>query len=101
MTAARKAAKQGKPAASASRNTRADVAVHSPGKRKAGCEVLASVHATVAGLRRAGVVKAATMREFDALCLAPVVALAPAEIAALRRREHVSQPVFARYLNVS
>ena len=97
MTAARKAAKQGKPAASASRNTRADVAVHSPGKRKAGSEVLASVHATVAGLRRAGVVKAATMREFDALCLAPVVALAPAEIAA----EHVSQPVFARYLNVS
>ena len=101
MTAARKAAKQGKPAASASRNTRADVAVHSPGTRKAGSEVLASVHATVAGLRRAGVVKAATMREFDALCLAPVVALAPAEIAALRRREHVSQPVFARYLNVS
>lgn len=70
-------------------------------RRTPASDVLAAVHASVAGLQRAGVVRAATMREFDALCLAPVLPLAPAEIAALRRREKVSQPVFARYLNVS
>ena len=63
--------------------------------------ILAAVHDGVAGLQRAGLVKPATMREIDALCLPPVVAVAPAQIAALRRREKVSQPVFARYLNVS
>lgn len=70
-------------------------------KEKPASDLLAAVHATVAGLHRAGVVKAATMRDFDSLCLPPVATLAPAEIAALRRREKVSQPVFARYLNVS
>ena len=70
-------------------------------KRTPDSGILAAVHDGVAGLQRAGLVKPATMREFDALCLPPVVALAPAQIAALRRREKVSQPVFARYLNVS
>ena len=63
--------------------------------------ILASVHATVAGLHRAGVVEARTMRDFDALCLPPVRSLGPRQIAALRKREKVSQPVFAKYLNVS
>ncbi len=40
------------------------------------------------------------MREFDALCLTPVAAIAPEEIRALRDRGQVSQPVFACYLNV-
>ena len=62
--------------------------------------VLASVHETAAGLHAIGIVDKATMREFDALCLAPVEALAPEEIRALRERENVSQPVFAHYLNV-
>jgi putative transcriptional regulator len=67
-------------------------------KRERG--LLASVHRTAAGLHRAGVVNKATMREFDALCLTPVEPMAPADIRALREREQVSQPVFARYLNV-
>lgn len=69
-------------------------------KRKADSGILASVHRTVAGLRKAGLVDKATMREFDALCLTPVEPLAPEEIRALREREQVSQPVFAHYLNV-
>jgi putative transcriptional regulator len=40
------------------------------------------------------------MREFDALCPAPVEPLSPLEIRAIREREQVSQPVFAHYLNV-
>ena len=62
--------------------------------------ILGAVHKSVAGLHRAGVVDKATMREFDALCLTPVKAMTPEEIKALREREQVSQPVFARYLNV-
>lgn len=62
--------------------------------------ILASVHETAKGLHAAGVMDKATMREFDALCLAPVEPLKPAEIRAIREREHVSQPVFAHYLNV-
>ena len=69
-------------------------------KKQAEGGVLASVHKTAAGLHKAGLVDKATMREFDALCLAPVEPLAPEQIRALREREQVSQPVFARYLNV-
>jgi len=46
--------------------------------------VRASVHKTVAGLEKAGLVDKATMREFDALCLSPVELLSPTEIRALR-----------------
>ena len=70
------------------------------GKRRAEAGILASVHETAAGLHKIGVIDKATMREFDALCLAPVQPLSPDEIRALREREHVSQPVFALYLNV-
>jgi putative transcriptional regulator len=62
--------------------------------------ILASVHKTAAGLRAAGIMEQATMREFDALCLTPVAPMRPEEIRALRQREQVSQPVFAHYLNV-
>jgi putative transcriptional regulator len=69
-------------------------------QKKTESGILASVHATVTGLHKAGVVDKATMREFDALCLTPVEPLTPAEIRDLREREQVSQPVFAHYLNV-
>lgn len=62
--------------------------------------ILATVRETAAGLHRAGVIDKETMRAFDALCLTPVVPMAPEEIRALREREQVSQPVFAHYLNV-
>ena len=41
------------------------------------------------------------MREFDEACLTPASLLTPDEIRAIREKEAVSQPVFARYLNVS
>lgn len=64
-------------------------------------DILASVHETAAGFHKAGLVDNTTMREFDALCLPPVTKLTAEEIRGLREREHVSQPVFAHYLNVS
>jgi putative transcriptional regulator len=41
------------------------------------------------------------VRDFDEACLTAVATLAPEEIKAIRTREHLSQTVFARYLNVS
>lgn len=64
-------------------------------------EIAAAVHEMVEGFHDAGLVDKQTMREFDALCIAVAEQLPPDEIKALREREQVSQPVFARYLNVS
>ena len=50
---------------------------------------------------RVGAIDKATMREFDAKCLAAPPPLAPRRIKRIRESQHVSQPVFARYLNTS
>ena len=64
-------------------------------------EAMAAVHEMMEGLHDSGSIDKRTMREFDEACLAPSPILAPDEIKAIREAEHVSQPVFARYLNVS
>ena len=64
-------------------------------------EAIAAAHETAVGLTEAGVMAKQTMRAFDELCLTPVEEMAPDDIRELRIREHASQAVFARYLNVS
>ena len=64
-------------------------------------DAFAAIHETMEALHEIGAVDKQTMREFDDACLTPVPVLAPDEIKAIRVREHISQPVFARYLNVS
>lgn len=64
-------------------------------------EAAAAVHEMIEGFHEAGLVDKQTLREFDASCLSPAEPMTPEEIRALREREQVSQPVFARYLNVS
>ena len=64
-------------------------------------DAMASIHETMEALREVGAIDKQTMREFDDACLTPVEPLSPGAIRALREREHLSQPVFARYLNVS
>ncbi len=63
--------------------------------------LMASIHETTEGLRKAGVMDKRTMRQFDEMCLTRVRALKPKEIRALRLRERTSQALFARYLNVT
>jgi len=63
--------------------------------------LMASIHETAEGLRRAGVLDKRTMRQFDEMCLTRVHPLKPKEIRALRLRERASQALFARYLNVT
>ena len=64
-------------------------------------DAFAAIHETMEVLNEAGVVNKQTMREFDAASLTPIEVLSPEKIRLLRLREHLSQPVFARYLNVS
>jgi Predicted transcriptional regulator len=64
-------------------------------------EALGAVHETMEALAEVGAISKQTMREFDEACLTPVRVLGPEEIQRIRLRERVSQPVFARYLNVS
>lgn len=64
-------------------------------------EIMASVHEMMEGLHQSGSIDKRTMREFDEGCLTDVQPLEPGEIKSIREREHISQPVFARYLNVS
>ncbi|CAG9000285.1 MAG: hypothetical protein CENE_02279 [Candidatus Celerinatantimonas neptuna] len=64
-------------------------------------DILKSVHSTAKGLEKTGVIDKTTMRKFDALCLTPLYEFTPEQIKALRTQHHLSQPVFARYLNVS
>lgn len=64
-------------------------------------DALAAIHETMEALHEVGAIDKQTMSDFDETCLTPVKTLAPEEIRALREREHLSQSVFARYLNVS
>ena len=64
-------------------------------------DLSAAIHELAEDLHRHDVIDKKTMREFDESCLSPVSVLTPAEIRTIRERESVSQPVFARYLNVA
>jgi putative transcriptional regulator len=64
-------------------------------------DAFAAIHETAESLFDSGVIDKTTMRNFDETCLAPVETLPPEKIRELREREKMSQPVFARYLNVT
>jgi putative transcriptional regulator len=64
-------------------------------------DAMAAIHETMEALHEVGAVDKQTMRDFDDTCLSTVEPMSPEAIRALREREHLSQPVFARYLNVS
>lgn len=60
-----------------------------------------ALHSAASALHKVGAVDKTTMRDFDARHLTVPSEIEPAEIKRLRERNHVSQPVFARYLNTS
>lgn len=70
-------------------------------KRNYRSGISAVIHETVEGMFKAGVLDKKTMREFDASCLTPIHDFSAREIRALRKREDVSQSVFAHYLGVT
>ena len=57
--------------------------------------ILDTVHETARDLHDADVMKDATMREFDALCLPPVKQYTAVQIKRIRLKNRTSQSVFA------
>jgi len=69
--------------------------------RKYKSDAFEAIHSSVSGMYRAGTIDQATMREFDEACLLAPSPIEPRQIKKIRQSQHVSQPVFARFLNTS
>lgn len=63
--------------------------------------ILEVVHESAKDLYAAKIIDAVTMREYDGLCLPELHPMNSKEIKKIRLREKVSQPILAKYLNVS
>ncbi len=70
-------------------------------KPKFKSDAFEAIHSSASGLFKVGGIDKATMREFDDSCLTIPAEIDPLEIKKIREYNHVSQPVFARYLNTS
>ena len=68
-------------------------------KYKAGA--FEAIHASAGALHKVGAINKTTMRSFDDRCLATPAEIKPKQIKQMRELNHVSQPIFARYLNTS
>lgn len=64
-------------------------------------DAFAAIHQSALALLDVGAITQTTMREFDEDCLTAPEPLSPQDIKRLREENHVSQPVFAKYLNTS
>lgn len=63
--------------------------------------ILDVVHQTANELNSTGAMSMKTMREFDVLCLPKVKEYDASTIKEIREQSHVSQAVFAAYLNTT
>jgi len=70
-------------------------------KRKYKSEALEAIHSSANALLEIGAIDKSTMRDFDDACFIQVPEIEATQIKAIREKNHVSQPVFARYLNTS
>jgi putative transcriptional regulator len=70
-------------------------------KRKFKSGAFEAIHSSASAMFKVGAIDKATMRSFDESCLAAPAPIKPRQIKQLRESQHVSQPVFARYLNTS
>jgi putative transcriptional regulator len=72
-----------------------------PTKHRFKSDAFEAIYASARALHKVGTIDKATMRDFDIACLSSPKPFAPNQIKQLRESHHVSQPVFARYLNTS
>jgi putative transcriptional regulator len=63
--------------------------------------LLSAAHEMAKDLHAVGAMDVVTMREFDAHCLPHIENFSPAKIKKLRKSAGVSQPVFAKIINVN
>jgi putative transcriptional regulator len=72
-----------------------------PSKKIAKSDAFEAIHTSASALHKIGAIDKTTMRSFDTSCLAVPVEIEPEQIKLIRELNHVSQPIFARYLNTS
>ncbi len=70
-------------------------------KPKAASRILDAAHETATDLHDAGLIDMRRMRQYDALCLAPIPDYSARKIRALRAKNNLSQSVLAAVLNTS
>lgn len=70
-------------------------------KPKFKSDAFESIHDSAEALFKVGAMSKTTLREFDVACQAKLPNLTAARIRRIREKNHVSQPVFARLLNIS
>ncbi|MCL2297478.1 MAG: DNA-binding transcriptional regulator [Proteobacteria bacterium] len=70
-------------------------------KPKQRSRILKEVHEMATDLYEIGLIDKRRMREYDALCHLDVHEMSPRKIRALRKKENISQAVFAAILNTS
>jgi putative transcriptional regulator len=59
------------------------------------------MHQSAAALSAIGAMPKATLRDFDERCLIQIPKYGPSDVHRIRLNNHLSQPVFAMYLNTS
>ena len=70
-------------------------------KNKFKSKALEAIYSSANALFDIGAIDKTTMRDFDDSCLMKTPEIEAIQIKAIREKNHVSQPVFARYLNTS
>ena len=70
-------------------------------KPKFKSDAFEAIHSSASALLNVGAINKKIMRHFDDTCLMAIPDINPSQIKKIREKNHVSQPVFARYLNTS
>ena len=70
-------------------------------KQKHKSDAFAAIHSSAQAMFKVGAIGKTTLRQFDESCLAVPAEIDPQQIKSIRELNHVSQPVFARYLNTT
>ena len=70
-------------------------------KLKLKSDAFEAIHSSARALHKVGAINKATLRDFDESCFSIPAQIDPRQIKKIRERNHVSQPVFAHYLNTS
>lgn len=70
-------------------------------KRKFKSDAFEAIHSSARALYKVGAIDKTTLRDFDEACLSIPTKFNPKQIKKIREHNHVSQPVFARYLNTT
>lgn len=70
-------------------------------KPKFKSDAFKAIHSSAQDLFKVGGMDKATLRNFDESCLVVPITIEPQEIKKIRELNHVSQPVFALFLNTT